>query len=158
MDKKKKNQIFVLVVLVIFVANGIAIAFMYAVPSEDSGSIDDEFSIKSIYTRPLSNSEESVFLRNNIVVIKYFYSDDCEGCDKAELMAESMLIRFPEKIIIEKIDAEKYGDHMDELGVEDVPAFYIKGKYIRKLYSDATEDELFSQICSVYYVSIEECL
>jgi len=149
MKRKTKTQLFAFFILLVFIGSSVAIAVMSAfAPAQEQ-------KVKLIYDQPLTNADEAQFLQKNFVVLKYFFSDECETCDTA--MVENLINDLAGKIIIEKIDTQLYPEEAQTFSVQEVPYYYFKGNSVVKLLGEKTGLELFETACSLYFEEIDQC-
>lgn len=151
MKRETKRQLLALFILMMFAGSSIAFAFISVIPGGE-----EKEEVQLVYDRPLENSEEAPFLQQNYVIVKYFWSDDCTDCDTAESILLTTKAELKDMLVIEKIKMEDWPDHARSLNVEEVPAFYLKGKSIVTIQT-LDQDELIKAICPLYFYYIDEC-
>lgn len=150
MKREKKMQIMALLILFMFIGSSVAIALISVVP------IQKEREAELIYDKPLSNSEEAPFLQQNFVIVKFFWSKNCTVCHDAETALLQARKELNGKIVIEKIDIDKWREHAKALGIQNTPSFYLKGRTI-KIINTTDPDQLIENICPLYFYYIDEC-
>lgn len=150
MKRDTKKQLIAVVVLLMFVGSSIAFAL---ISTFGSTKPKEQF----IFDKPLTNSEEAVFLQQNKVVMKFFFLTTCPVCKSMEPVVEELVQEFNGKLIVEMIDARKYRDEATQYNIENVPTFYIKGKTIDIFVGKMEKEELYNRICALYFEQIEEC-
>lgn len=149
--KETKKQIFTLFVLFMFISSGLAFALISSFVPEQ------EKKVQLIYDRLLSNSEEAEFLKKNMVVIKFFWSEDCENCEEINNILNQVFQDLGGKLIIEKANLDEYREEAEILGVDSVPYLYLKGNTIERIAGNTTIDELTKKLCNLYFEPIDEC-
>lgn len=150
MSKIYKNKIFVLVVLILFVGSSFAFALVNVFPEEKKASY--------VFDTPLSNQDEAVFLQQNKVVMKFFYSPTCPICENMDPVVDELVNEFGGSLIVEKISVVDYADFATQMDVERVPFFHIKGKTVDTYTGEIDKEELFTKICNLYFEEIDVCL
>ncbi|MFQ6009637.1 MAG: thioredoxin domain-containing protein [Candidatus Aenigmatarchaeota archaeon] len=153
MKKEAKQKMFVLFVLFMFLGSSAAFALLSAfVPSQEPR-------VQLVYEGPLSNAEEAQFFQQNKIILKFFYSDDCEACDDASLLVDDLFQRMKGNMVVERINTFDFPDEASRLGISEVPIFYFRGKTEKKLLGDATYDELLNTACDLFFEPKEDvCL
>lgn len=150
MKRDMKKQLFALFVLFMFLGSSIAFAIMSAFPE---GASRPEY----VFFEPLTNSQEAVYLQRNFVIIKFFYVPDCSECDDMEDTVDELLQDFTGNIIVEKINVIDFGGHAGNLGIEDVPTLYIKGRSVDILSEEIPYVDLYDKVCELFFEPIDQC-
>ena len=148
MKREKKNKLIALFIVFMFVGSGIA----YAVISALTPAETQEQSY--IVDKPLTNSEEAYFLQMNIVILRYYHSEDCFDCPETELLVNSLGEVFQGRIFIEKIDVDEYPDESSEYSV---PTIYLKGKTTKEITTDFDINEIYLDICTMFFAPVQQC-
>ena len=151
MKKETKKQLFAVIILLVFGMSSIFVAFVSFIPRTEQPEI--QYSIDY----PLSDQEEAYFLQNNIVVAKYFYSEDCLNCDSAEAMLDNTINYFNGRFFVEKIDADVFQNETQRLEITEFPTIYLKGNTIDIITEDITQNDLITRICILFFAYVEEC-
>lgn len=151
LNRETKRQIFALFILFMFVGSALAFALLSAFTPEE------EKKVQLMYDRLLSNSEEAEFLQQNMVVIKFFYSEDCENCEEINNIINQVFQDLKGKMIIEKVDIYYYQEEAEILEVDSAPYLYLKGKTIDRVSGETTLEELTKKLCDLYFEPIDEC-
>lgn len=151
MKKDTKNKIFVIFVMFMFLGSSAAFALMSAfVPSQEPR-------VQLVYDFPLTNAQEAQFFQQNKIVLKFFYSDDCSGCDDANLLVDDLFQRMQGEMVVEKINTIDFPDEAERLGISDVPVYYFRGNTEKKISADATYEELVDAACGMFFAENEVC-
>ncbi len=151
MKRETKTRMFAIFILLVFGMSSIAFAFISVIPRQEQQEI--QYSIDY----PLSDQEEAYFLQNNVVVAKYFYSEDCLGCASTEAMIDQTIEYFNGRFFVEKIDADIFQNETERLEIIDVPTIYLKGNTIDIITEDITQNDLITKICVLFFAYVEEC-
>jgi thiol-disulfide isomerase/thioredoxin len=146
----KRQQIFVLFVLAMlfgawFVASALTSSFQTQQPKQ-----------QLVFDTPLSNSDEAVFLQQNKVVAKYFWSANCTICPDAETAVDNLFQEFGGNLVIEKIDVDKWPDVAQEFDVVTVPALELKGNTIKRV-ENISSNNTFNEICDLFFQPVDQC-
>ena len=88
MRKEQKNKLIAGFIVVMFVGSGVAFAIISAF--FPGGEPQSTF----IINEPLTNQEEAYYLQRNIVVMRYYYSQDCIDCYQVEPIVDSLAEAF----------------------------------------------------------------
>lgn len=153
MKKETKKQLFAIVVLLLFMGSSIAYAVISIVPKEETG----QKKIGYVVNQPLTENEEAYYLQQNIVVMKYFYSEDCVGCKSTESIIDQATQYFNGKLLVEKIDMNKYANETSDLSITKAPTIYLKGNSIDVITEDITYNQLITKICVLFFNYVNEC-
>jgi len=149
MKKQDKNKLIALFIVVMFVGSGIAFAVISAfLPSGQSQEM------QYIVNGPLENSEEAYFLQRNVVVLRYYYSQDCIDCAEVEGIANYIGEFFQGWVLVEKIDVDEYPEQSE--GYE-VPTIYLKGKTTKTITEDFDVNEIYLDICTMFFAPVQQC-
>lgn len=151
MKRETKNQIFTVIVLLLFVGSGIAYAIFSVFP------VTEKPKIENVVDKPLSDAEEAQYLTQNKVVIKYFYSPTCVACQQQEPILEEVINYFDGNMLTEKINIFEYRDQIAVNDIKSTPTFIIKGKSIEQIEDVITKDDLVSKVCGLYFEPIDKC-
>ncbi|MDD5416633.1 MAG: hypothetical protein PHU12_01515 [Candidatus Aenigmarchaeota archaeon] len=150
MNREKKKQLIAAFMLVIFFGSTFAIAASYVFPSEKQE--------KLIFDEPLQESDEAYFFKQNKVVVRVYYDEPSDTIDTLAMMIN----RLNSKMMLERININQYSelyDYMkDRFPTSETPMILIRGSTEIYLNGEQTEDDLFEQICSVYFEEIDECI
>ncbi|MBU5557574.1 MAG: thioredoxin domain-containing protein [Candidatus Aenigmatarchaeota archaeon] len=145
-----RQQLFVLFVLIMFIGSGIAYALMSVMEFGQPKQ-------KLIFNGPLSNADESVFLRQNKVIARYFFSENCTTCPEVTKTVGDLFQDFGGNLIIEEIDVDEWPNFTSSLEIKEVPALYLKGSTIDLITGNITYDDAFKRICDLFFTPIEQC-
>ena len=148
---KKFGKWFTVFILLMFVGSAFAFAFMYAPSSTPQKTHEN------VIYYPLSNYEDAYFLQKNTVIIKYFYSQDCEDCEYFERQIADLLDFFGSYIFVQAIDVEAYANETETLGIEKVPTVYLKGNSIETVTDKISNDEMITKVCLLYFSYVPQC-
>ena len=148
---KKMNKWFTVFILVMFVGSAFAFAFMY------TPDVSSQQQYENVIYRPLTNYEDAYFLQKNIVIIKYFYSDDCPDCGYFESQVADLLEFFGTQIFVQAIDADAYANETQSLGIESIPTLYLKGNSIDKVSEKIPTDDMITKVCLLYFSYVPQC-
>jgi len=151
MKKETKTRIFAIFILLVFGMSSIAFAFISVLPKQEQQEI--QYSIDY----PLSDQEEAYFLQNNVVVAKYFYSEDCLSCASTEAMIDNIIEYFNGRFFVEKINMDNFQNETQRLDITTAPTIYLKGNTIDVITEDITQNELTTKICVLFFAYVEEC-
>ena len=154
MNRETKRKFFAGLVLVLFIGSTLAFAISFA-PSL-LGEEEKPAEQPKVYEYPLSAAQESTFLQQNFVIVKYFYNSTCPNCNFVSQSLDKIFNDLGQKIIIEKIETTSYPDEVESAGVTNVPYFYLKGRNVQKFEYKSSND-LFISICDAYIQPIDEC-
>jgi len=155
MKREDKQKLFAGLILLMFIGSSIAIAFQSGA-SILGGEEAKQEPQQLLYNIPLSSAQESVFITQNYVIVKYFYNANCITCDAVSRSIDKIFTDLNQKIVIERIDTEVYHDEVKAANVTSVPYFYLKGRIIDKFEYKSSND-LFVRICDTYIQTIQEC-
>ncbi len=147
MKKADKNKLIALFIVIMFVGSGIAFAI---ISSFLPGTQEQEESY--ISNQPLTNSEEAYFLQRNVVILRYYYSQDCFNCAEIEGMVDYIGEMFQGWVFIEKISMDEYPE-----ASYSAPTIYLKGKTTKEITSDFDINEIYLDICGMYFSPIQQC-
>lgn len=151
MRKETKKQVFALFVLFTFLGSGIAFALLSAfIPEQEEKT-------PLMYDRMLSNSEEAEFLQKNMIVIRFFWTEDCSGCEEVNNIVNQVFQDLGGKMIVEKINIDDYAEEAEMLDIDSAPYLYLKGNTIERISGNTTIDELTKKLCDLYFEQIDEC-
>ncbi len=149
MKKETKKQLIAIFILLMFGGSTLAFALMYVFPSEKRQ--------KFIFDEPLSDSDESYFFQQNIVVARVYYG---EPTDTVYILNDLVNV-LSQKMVLERININQYPeiyDYMKErFETDDLPMILLRGRTEIYLNGEWTQEELVSDICSLYFEDIEEC-
>lgn len=146
-----KQQIFVLFVLLMFLGSSAAFAFMNVIEVNPPKQ-------QLVFDGPLSNADEAVFLRQNKVVAKYFWSENCTACPEAEDTVDSLFNDLAGGLVVEKVDVDKWPEAAEAFQVTELPALDLKGNTIERFDGNFTYDEAYSAICDLFFQPVDQCL
>jgi len=146
MKREKQKQIFVIFVLIMFLGSSIAFALFSVIPIREE--------VKVLYEQPLSEQDEMKLLQKNIVIIQFFYNDDCNNCQEIDFIIKNLLTEFNGRLVEERINIYDY----PELDIVSVPTLILKGKTIDMIEGIATAEELKERICRLYVQPPEVCI
>ncbi|MEM5814405.1 MAG: thioredoxin domain-containing protein [Candidatus Aenigmatarchaeota archaeon] len=150
MNREKKKQIMALFILFMFVGSSLAFAIISVTREENKQEV------RTVFDRPLENSEEAPFLQQNYVIVKYFWSEACADCDLAEQALNDAKSELKGRLVIEKINVAEWANYTEDLSVTSVPFFYLKGRtVVTGAFTDS--DALVRAVCPLYFYGIEEC-
>ncbi len=155
MKKEDKQKLFVILVLLMFFGSSFAFAIQYA-PDLFGGQQEEQTEQKLTYDVPLSVQQEAAFLKQNYVIVKYFYNETCLKCEFISQALDKIFSDLNQKIVIQKIDTAAYPDEAEDAGVTNVPFFYLKGRLIDNFEYKSSND-LFVRVCNAYIQPIPEC-
>lgn len=151
MKKDTKNQIFTMIVLLLFVGSGLAYSISSVFPVQEKPKLEN------VFYKSLSDSEEAAYIQQNRVVMKYFYSPTCSACQQQEPILEEVMEEFKNNIITEKINIFEYRDAISAFDIRSTPTFILKGNSIEKIEEIMDKDALTKKICGLYLNPIEIC-
>ena len=153
MEQAKKKKLYAGIILFAFLGSTIAFAIL---SYSGSPQQQNQASIsQTIYERPLSESEEIPFLQKNLVVVKYFYSDNCANCSQADEALTKIYQELNGQLLIERINTEVYSAEATVYNVESVPSFYLKGSESKTVVWNG--QDLIYDICPLYFSPIYAC-
>ncbi|MBR9682690.1 MAG: hypothetical protein GOV02_03355 [Candidatus Aenigmarchaeota archaeon] len=132
-----------------FVGSGIA----FAIISAFLPGTQQEQETSYIANQPLTNSEEAYFLQQNIVILRYYYSQDCFNCAEIESMVDYIGEMFQGWVFIEKIDTDLYAEAVGY----SAPTIYLKGKTTKEITSDFDINEIYLDICTMFFSPVQQC-
>lgn len=84
---------------ILFLALMVSSPLLYLIPSFFSPPLPEG----SVVKYELSREQEIEMLKRGRVVIKFFYSEKCEFCEKNRDVLESFAFSYPSQIILEEI-------------------------------------------------------
>lgn len=146
----KRNQLFALIILFIFLGSSAAFALLNVIPIQQPKQ-------QLVFDQPLSNADEAKFLQQNKVVMKYFWSDNCTDCPATEATVKQLFQDFGGALVVESIDVDRWPEAATELDVTTVPTIYLKGYTIERITTDITYDGTYRTICGLFFNQIEAC-
>ncbi len=148
MKKEKKNKLIALFIVFMFVGSGIAYAIISALtPAETQEQ-------SYIVNKPLTNSEEAYFLQRNVVILRYYYSEDCFDCPSTEPIVDTLGELFQGWVFIEKINVDEYPEESADY---TVPTIYLKGKTTKEITSNFDINEIYLDICTMFFAPVQQC-
>lgn len=157
MKRETKKQAIAIFILVMFGGSTLAFAFLSIYPTTNNPNAPSE-QLRLLYTVPLSDLDEAEYLQQNIVVLKFFYTEECESCDQMNTLVDQLLnYELNGKIMVEKINKDNWEFESSFLGIQSVPAFYIKGASVDLLEGEITIEAMKTRICAQYFSPIAEC-
>lgn len=149
MNREDKKQWVALFILLMFGGSTIAIAVSSVFPSEVQE--------KLIIDEPLTDSQEAQYFQKNMVVVRIYYDEPTDTID----ILNNMVNTLNQKMFLERIYTTKYPDWYnsvkDSFSSTEMPMILIRGKTEIRLNGEQTEENLKSEICSVYFQDIDEC-
>ena len=118
-NHSQKKKLISLFILLIFGASTIAFAFLQ-VFAPGNGDTDVDISTLK-YDYPLSNADEAAYLQEDIIVVRFYYSNECEDCSKGNIIVEQIFEDLKDRVLLEKINTDNYS--IDKT----VPLIELKG-------------------------------
>lgn len=144
----KKKKLITLFILIIFSVSTIAFAFLQVFYS---GNQEKEKKLmQHIFERPLSIEEENLYLQEDFVVVRFYFSPNCENCAEGEKILEKLYSDLGSRILLEKIDTSAY------LFQADIPSIVLKGKRTVKV-SKMDYDTVKESVCKLFFSPPEKC-
>jgi hypothetical protein len=150
-QKKKLMSLFMLIVF-----GGSTLAFVFLQAFSPSGTSSDEPIENQIDTTqlrfdyPLTSVEESAYIQAGIVVVKYYYSQDCEECLLGTTITDQLFSDFEGKILLESINTDEYSS------LEKAPSIVVKGSTSKTLI--IMDYALLRQTtCGLFFSQPESC-
>jgi thiol-disulfide isomerase/thioredoxin len=150
MKRETKKQAFAFFVLFMFVGSSLAFALLSSVDIEDTN-------VQYFISGPLENQEEAYYLQRNIVVMKYFFSDECLTCEDSLAVITAAAEHFNGRLLVELINIEEYPEEAELLEIEDVPTIYLKGNSVKTITDPITANELITETCFLFFAFVQEC-
>lgn len=151
MKKDTKNQIFTMIVLLLFVGSGLAFSISSVFPVQEKPKLEN------VFDKSLTDAEEAAYIQQNKVVIKYFYSTTCSACQQQEPILEEVMEELKENVITEKINIFEHKDAISAFDIQSTPTFILKGNSIEKIEDVIDRDTLMKKVCDLYLNPIEIC-
>lgn len=147
MDRDSKKQLIAIFIVVMFVGSGIAFAVISAlVPADQTVAFATD--------KPLSNYEEAYYLQQNMVVMRYYYSQDCIDCAAVDPIVETLMSHFEGNIYLERIDVVQYANETEGF---TPPTIYLKGKTMKEITENFDVNSMFLDICELFFSPVEKC-
>ncbi len=150
MKKERKKQLIAVFTLLIFFGSTFAIALNSFFPSDTKQ--------KLIFDEPLVESDEAYFFKQNIVVARVYYD---EAYDTIDTLANLINV-LNSKMVLERINIYNYPDHYeyikDNFDTDEMPLVLLRGYTEIYLNGEQTENDLYDDICSLYFEEIDECI
>ena len=154
MARLRRQQVYAIFMLVmLFGAWIVASALMSVV---DVGQQTQQL----VFYQPLTNADEAIFLKQNMVILKYFWSADCATCNETDTMVDTLFQDFnqnSQRLVIEKIDIDQLPDAVDAFSVSGVPEIQIKGYTEDYFDGNVTYEDAYSRVCALFFEPVEEC-
>ena len=148
MKKADKNKLAALFIVIMFVGSAIAFAIISAfLPGTQQEST-------YIVNQPLTNSEEAYFLQRNVVILRYYHSQNCFNCAEIEGMVDYLGEVFQGWVFIQKIDVDEYPE---ESSGYTVPTIYLKGKTTKEITTGFDINEIYLDICTMFFAPVQQC-
>lgn len=151
MKRETKNQMFTIFVLLIFLGSSIAFALMSIIPTQKQ-------EVSNVFNRPLSEQEEAQIIKQNKVVVKFFYHPTCQTCISMEPVLDEIITEFRENLATERINIQEFEEQVAENDIQYTPTFIFKGKSIERIDGATEKEELVKTICSLYFELPDVCL
>lgn len=152
MKRETKQQLFAVFVLLMFMGSSVAYALSVVLGRQPAPEQDS-----LIYDKPLTDSETSKFLDNNIVVADFYYSQNCADCAAADSTITSLAQDLAGYLAVDRIDAEKYASIAEANEITQFPSFVLKGITIDTVSGAISKQDLKSRICRLYMEPISAC-
>ncbi len=150
MRKETKQQIFAIFVLLMFAGSSLAFAVSVVLGRQQPQTA-------AISDKPFADSETARFLENNIVVVDFYYSQDCADCAAADSAITGLAQDLSGYLAIDRIDAEKYKSLAEANEIMRFPSFVLKGATIDTISGATSKQYLKSRICLLYAEPISAC-
>ena len=148
MKKADKNKIVAMFIVLMFVGSGIAYAVISAfLPGETPEQ-------SYIINKPLLDQEEAYYLRRNIVILRYYYTENCIDCPQVEPTVDYLGELFQGWVLIEKINIDEYPE---ESGDYTAPTIYLKGKSTKEITEDFDTNDIYLDICTLFFAPVQQC-
>ena len=140
--------------LIVFGGSTLAFAFLqvFSPPDNSSDSYSPpEADITQLkFDYPLTITEESPYLKSGIIIVKYYYSQDCEECALGSTIIEQLFSDFEGKILLESISTDEYSSS------EITPTIVVKGTSSKTLKT--MDYALLRQVtCGLFFAKPESC-
>ncbi|MFZ3077733.1 MAG: thioredoxin family protein [Candidatus Aenigmatarchaeota archaeon] len=151
MKKETKKQLFAVFVLLMFTGSSIAYAVSVVLGRQPAPEQDS-----LIYDKPLTDSEASKLLENNIVVADFYYSNSADS-SAADSLITGLAGDLSGYLAVDKIDAVKYKSLADANGITQFPSFVLKGTTLDTVSGAISKQDLKSRICQLYAEPVAAC-
>ena len=145
---KNKKKLISLFILIIFGGSTIAFAFLQVFGPSGGSQPAGLSNLK--YDYPLSASDEAGYLQEDILVVRFYYSQDCQKCGTGNIIVEQLFEDLAGRVLLEKIDTDAYSVE------KDVPLIELKGE---KADSLETMDYalLRERACGLFFSAPSSC-
>ena len=144
-------------ILVIFAGSTLAFAFLSVFAPGTNTQDDNQNNIPDISTReltvfefdaPLTSSEESAYQKQDVVILRFYYSNDCLACGDINIAVTELAQELEQRILLERINTDEYSTG------KEAPLVELKGSSSKTL----TEfDSLKAEVCGLYFSKPEGC-
>jgi hypothetical protein len=151
MMRINSQQIFVLIVLVMLFGAWFVASALFSVMDINKSQQ------QLVFDGPLNNSDEAVFLKQNKVVAKYFWSENCSACPDTEKEIGSLFQDFSGNLVVESIDVGKWSDVAQSMDITELPTLNLKGSTIDVITGNITYDDAYARICNLFFQPIDKC-
>jgi hypothetical protein len=147
-DKRKK--LMSIFILIVFAGSTLAFAFLSVFSDGNTAQDPIEETKLTIFKfdRPLTAAEETPYQKQDIVILKFYYSNDCSNCSDIDLEVEQLWTDSNNRILLEKINTDEYSVN------KNTPSIELKGSRSKILTSF---DNLENEVCNLYFDAPSNC-
>ncbi|MEM5790862.1 MAG: hypothetical protein QXP77_02350 [Candidatus Aenigmatarchaeota archaeon] len=102
---------------------------------------------KNIIDFELSFEQENLAIRQGKTLVKFFYSNECEGCFEKKDYLENLANKYKDQIILQEI-------------LLNISSYEIRFSsfYGQKILKNSSEEEIFKTFCDIMFSPPAECI